>query len=249
MGISAAAGVFLGLTGAFATDEAALPVRLAYWVGVCVLGSIAGTGATAAATRVQGLSARRWMLGAAVFALLTVILTPIIWAVTQLVFGEGLDLSRLPAFAAPVAIVTAAMTALSFTLNQAPVMTRATSSETPAAVTAGREPPQTQAPARFLDRLPLKLRGATLLGVESEDHYLRLHTSRGQDLILMRLSDALTELDGLEGAQTHRSWWVARDGFDGARRSDGRALLRLRNGVEAPVSRTYARALRQAGWF
>ncbi len=38
---------------------------------------------------------------------------------------------------------------------------------------------------------------------------LHFHTDRGSDLILMRLSDALTELKGLEGAQTHRSWWVA----------------------------------------
>jgi hypothetical protein len=249
LGLAGLAGVFLGLTGAFSTGEAALPVRLVYWVGVCLLGSIAGTAATAAATRVQGLSARRWLLGAVVFVLLTVILTPTIWAVTHFVFGASLDPSPLPAFLAPVATVTAAMTALSFALNQTPVMTHAPSSGPLAFGSAEGQPPQAAAPARFLDRLPPKLRGATLFAVESEDHYLRLHTSRGQDLILMRLSDALVELDGLEGAQTHRSWWVARDGFDSARRSDGRALLRLRNEVEAPVSRTYARALRQAGWF
>jgi DNA-binding LytR/AlgR family response regulator len=243
------AGVFLGLAGAFSTDEAALPLRLTYWVGVCLLGSIAGTAATAAATRVRGLSARRWLMGAAVFILLTAVLTPSIWAVTHFVFGASLDPSPLPGFLAPVAIVTAAMTALSFALNQAPVMTHAPSLEPTPSGAAEGEPPPAAAPARFLDRLPPKLRGAALFAVESEDHYLRLHTSRGQDLILMRLSDALAELDGLEGAQTHRSWWVARDGFDSARRSDGRALLRLRNEVEAPVSRTYARALRQAGWF
>src|SRR5258708_5237804 len=42
-------------------------------------------------------------------------------------------------------------------------------------------------PPKFLERLPLKLRGAEVWAVEAEDHYLRLHTSRGQDLILMRL--------------------------------------------------------------
>ena len=65
----------------------------------------------------------------------------------------------------------------------------------------------------------------------------------------MRLADALVELEGLEGAQVHRSWWVARDAIEGAMRGNGRATLKLRNGAVAPVSRTYARALRAAGWF
>ena len=85
--------------------------------------------------------------------------------------------------------------------------------------------------------------------MEAQDHYLRLHTSKGLDMILMRLSDAIAELEGIEGAQTHRSWWVARDGVDDARRADGRATIRLKDGAEVPVSRTFARALRQAGWF
>jgi DNA-binding LytR/AlgR family response regulator len=97
--------------------------------------------------------------------------------------------------------------------------------------------------------LPLKLRGAEVWAVEAEDHYLRLHTSKGQDLILLRLSDAVAELEGVEGAQTHRSWWVAKAAVRDARRGDGRATLTLANGVEAPVSRAYARTLREAGWY
>ena len=85
--------------------------------------------------------------------------------------------------------------------------------------------------------------------MEAEDHYLRLHTSRGSDLILMRLADAVAELEGIEGARTHRSWWVAKDAVVDAKASDGRAVLKLKNGAEAPVSRTYARALRQARWW
>jgi hypothetical protein len=105
------------------------------------------------------------------------------------------------------------------------------------------------AEAKFMARLPEKLRGAELFAVEAEDHYLRLHTSLGQDLILMRLADAIAELDGLEGAQTHRSWWVARAAVVRTERLDGRAALTLKNGAEAPVSRGFAKALRAAGWF
>lgn len=102
---------------------------------------------------------------------------------------------------------------------------------------------------KFLERLPLRLRGADLWAVEAEDHYLRLHTSRGQDLILMRLADAVAELDGLEGAQVHRSWWVARAALTDVKLGDGRATLTLKDGAQVPVSRTYAKALREAGWY
>ena len=33
------------------------------------------------------------------------------------------------------------------------------------------------------------------------------------------------------------------------RKRKGRATIRLKDGAEVPVSRTFARALRQAGWF
>jgi DNA-binding LytR/AlgR family response regulator len=65
----------------------------------------------------------------------------------------------------------------------------------------------------------------------------------------MRLSDAVAELDGIEGAQVHRSWWVARDAIADAKRGDGRATLTLKDGSEVPVSRTYARILRQRNWI
>ncbi|MDB5460698.1 MAG: DNA-binding response regulator, partial [Caulobacteraceae bacterium] len=91
--------------------------------------------------------------------------------------------------------------------------------------------------------------GGELYAVQAEDHYLRLHTSRGTDLILLRLADAVAELEGIEGAQTHRSWWVAKAAVTDVRRADGRATLTLRNGVEAPVSRSYTGALRDGGWF
>jgi DNA-binding LytR/AlgR family response regulator len=65
----------------------------------------------------------------------------------------------------------------------------------------------------------------------------------------MRLSDAIAELEGLEGAQTHRSWWVAREAVESARRDGDRVTLVLKSGAEAPVSRPNVRPLREAGWF
>jgi DNA-binding LytR/AlgR family response regulator len=135
----------------------------------------------------------------------------------------------------PVA-TTAALCALSFLVRRRdPVETHAAAADAPA--------------PKFLDRLPSKLTGGALWAVEAEDHYLRLHTSLGSDLILMRLGDAIAELEGIEGARTHRSWWVARDAVRRVERDDGRVILHLPDGVAAPVSRAYAKLLRAAGWF
>jgi DNA-binding LytR/AlgR family response regulator len=101
---------------------------------------------------------------------------------------------------------------------------------------------------RFLDRVPDKLKGGAIYAVQAEDHYLRIRTSKGSDLILMRLSDAIAELEGIEGAQTHR-WWVAKDGIAEVKRAEGRVALSLKDGSEAPVSRPNVRALRESGWI
>jgi len=131
---------------------------------------------------------------------------------------------------------TAALTALAFLVRRRdPVETHAAPADAP--------------PPKFLERLPPRLAGAELWAVEAEDHYLRLHTSLGQDLILLRLGDAISELEGIEGARTHRSWWVARGAVRGVEREDGRATLALPDGKTAPVSRAYAKTLRAGGWF
>ncbi len=101
----------------------------------------------------------------------------------------------------------------------------------------------------LLDKLPVGLRTAELWSMSAEDHYLRVRTERGDALILMRLSDAVAACDALEGARTHRSWWVAKSAVAEIRKSDGRGVLILKDGVEAPVSRTYYPKLREAGWF
>lgn len=99
---------------------------------------------------------------------------------------------------------------------------------------------------KFLARLPAKYRGAELYAVSSEDHYLRVHTDRGEELILMRLSDAMRELEGAAGLQTHRSWWVSHGGVDQLTRDNGKQTLTLKSGVVVPVSRSFAQAVRDA---
>lgn len=98
----------------------------------------------------------------------------------------------------------------------------------------------------FADRLPPGF--GAVHALKGEDHYVRVIGEGKEALILIRLRDAIAELGAAEGMQVHRSWWVARDGVLDARR-DGRALtLLLGGGIEVPVSRDKAAALKTSGW-
>jgi hypothetical protein len=90
----------------------------------------------------------------------------------------------------------------------------------------------------LLGRIPPDLRGAFLC-LQMEDHYVRVHTSKGSALILTRLSDAVLELEGVSGLRVHRSWWVATEAVQTARRVGRTAQLSLSNGLVVPVSRPY----------
>ena len=101
---------------------------------------------------------------------------------------------------------------------------------------------------RFLDRLPPEL-GSELIALEMEDHYVRAHTALGSELVLLRLRDAIAELDGIEGLQVHRSWWVARGSVEDVVREGRNVRLKLARGIEAPVSRANVAMLKEAGWI
>jgi DNA-binding LytR/AlgR family response regulator len=84
--------------------------------------------------------------------------------------------------------------------------------------------------------------------VEAEDHYLRVHTDAGEELITARFGDALVELAGWPGFRTHRSWWVAACAIEDVRWRRGRGEARLTSGLTVPISRSQAQALKVAGW-
>lgn len=237
LGVAAVAGGFLALSGAFGSDRAPLILRLAYWISLMVIGGLWGHLCATIISRRFDIDRRPWLAAVLLTGAISAPLTVVVWAMTGVIFGPGPQrFETLPQFLLPVTLVTAAMTVLNIFLRRAaPVSTHAAVAGAP--------------PARFPERLPPRLRGASLLAVQAEDHYLRVHTDRGSDLILMRMSDALAELEGLEGAQTHRSWWVARDAVRDVARGDGRAILTLTGGLTVPVSRRHARALREAGWY
>ena len=232
LGVAVVAGLFLTFSGAFGTGDIPIAGRLAYWMTLMGLGYVWGAFiATYFFRDGQRRTGNRWLDGLVAALVMSAPFTLVVWAATTYMLGSNIPVRGLPILFGTVLMVSLALTAINMLI------------ETP------RETHATAAPPKFLERLPLKLRGAEVWAVEAEDHYLRLHTSKGQDLILLRLADAVAELEGIEGAQVHRSWWVARDAITDAKRGDGRATLTLKDGAEVPVSRTYAGLLRERGWI
>jgi len=232
--VALVSGVFLTFAGAFGTGDVPLGQRTIYWMTLMVLGYAWG----AFVARYFFSVARRglgniWLNGLVAALVMSIPLTAVVWVASRFMQGSQIPFRAMPFMFGSVFLVSLAITALNILIE----------SRRAAIAHEGSVPP------KFLERLPLKLRGSEVWAVEAEDHYLRLHTSKGQDLILLRLADAVAELEGIEGAQVHRSWWVARDAIADAKRGDGRAVLTLKDGSEVPVSRTYAGLLRERGWI
>ena len=227
----------LCLTGANGTDAFPLARRLAFWLIVMVAGT-----AIAQLTHAwldRALRLRVWQEVVVMTLVITPPITLVVWLVAAVFDGAHPDLAALPLLILPVLVISACMAMLHATVNRVPLQSHVHPAEPIAA-------PACDA---FRARLEFKYRQAEILALAAEDHYLRVHTSAGETLILMRLYDAIRELEGIEGSQIHRSWWVAKDAVADIMRGDGKVDLVLKGGLRAPVSRRYQKALKAGGWL
>ena len=235
--VATVAAFAMTLTGAFGTGSIPLIPRLFYWLVVMEAGALIGVGVTIGMHAWGKLAERPWLEGGAISLLIALPLTLVVLGTTVAFFGaRSIAASGIFFLFAMVLVVTAVITAINYATTH------------PALPPPSEAPPQPVRP-RLAERLPRHLREARIHALQAEDHYLRVHTDAGSDLILMRLGDAIPELAPLDGARTHRSWWVAREAVQSVARKDGRAELTLPGGVIAPVSRSAYPELRDAGWF
>ena len=100
------------------------------------------------------------------------------------------------------------------------------------------DPEHDAAEIRFLSRLPREV-GREIISISMQDHYVRVTTSRGSVMILIRFSDAVAELADYPGAQLHRSHWVASGQAKRILREKNRTMIELVDGRRLPVSRPY----------
>ena len=107
------------------------------------------------------------------------------------------------------------------------------------------EPKPAAAPQSwFFDRLPAMV-GRDVVFLNVCGHYIKVVTTSGSCLVLMRFADAMAALGDL-GLQVHRSYWVAHRHIIGILRRDERTLVRVTGPHEIPVSRTHLSAVRAA---
>lgn len=230
----AGVGLLLSLLGPYRTLDFPPLLRTAYWLAATIGAGLACIAADAAlGPKVRGF----WMRIAAVALAMTPPVTLYIYALNAWM----LDLPRrpwlMPQLACQVLVVLLLVMALRALAWRRIVETRTIV-----------VPPLPEAERTFRLRLSAKRRGARLIAIEAEDHYVRVHTDAGSELLLMRFSEAVDELAQAYGYRLHRSWWVAAEAIEAVRWRRGVGEARLAGGITAPVSRSYAGALREAGW-
>jgi hypothetical protein len=237
LGLMVLVGLFFTATGLFQSDQAPWPVRGIYWCSVMVVGGLIEMAAEIGWEKFAPATWRRaWRSFLPVSVLATTPQVGVVIFFEASLFQARGDLSDLAGTWVGVFTVMTAMVAL---LRLSRIQ-----------LDLHRAPPPDLAPVMpslIADKLPANLSGAELVALQAEDHYVRVFTSRGSQLILLRFGDALTAVADLPGFQLHRSWWAAQGALESARYSRGTGEASLRGGLKAPISRTYAAALREAG--
>lgn len=227
-------GLLMAELGPYRTLDAPQPLRTAYWL-LAVLGSglLGITVDYALVRRVRDF----WLRVVLVSLAITPPVTLYIYALNALMLHLPRRWWLLPQLGWQVLLVMLLLMTLRGLLRRRVVETRTVVM-----------PPLPEAERDFRLRLSAKRRTARLIAVEAEDHYVRVHTDAGAELVPMRFSEALEKLSRAYGHRVHRSWWVAAEAIEGVRWTRGSGEVRLCGGFAAPVSRTYAATLKSAGW-
>lgn len=218
------AGTVLAILAPFGTDTMSLMLRFLFWIGMCLVGGL-GAGLTDLTAKIFKVELPNWQyaLGQSFTASLAVATVMLI--LTTIIYGT-------PSWP-QVLMVLFYVWVISTTISIIGMLIRKSRADTPA-----------NERAALYERLPPKLRSGKIYALAAEDHYVRVITSKGEVLLLMRLSDAVKETAPLQGLSPHRSWWVAEGGAQKIKKSE----IVLHTDQTVPISRTGMKLVREAGW-
>lgn len=251
--VMVALGLLIGLLGPFGTFEAPPAARMVSWVIWLLAGYIF--------FRPTGIVAN-WLCEATglprfagTLLALVVASVPVTLVITMMAMHKSFaDALRWPGFWtmylyiwAVSAVVATAMTAI---FRRGGVTPSAPAPAPPTGPEAESEPERAPPPAEpAAPTLSLPPGFGPVRALKGEDHYVRVIGEGREELILMRMRDAIERLGAVDGLRVHRSWWVAKDAIASVRRDGRTAVITLTTGHEAPVARDMMPQLRAAGWL
>jgi DNA-binding LytR/AlgR family response regulator len=239
--------LIFALTGPYGTLDRLMPgARLGYWLALHAMAwSIAIVFSVIAETLLRRYVASmfaRMMIGSVVAAL------PIGFGITLVdfaFFGTLPTVSgslRQSLGSIPLCALFCILTYLTMH-RQIAMATAETDLTEPTTISMPEIRPRAPQPP-ILSRLKPENRGA-LIRLTVRDHYTEVVTTRGRELVLLRFGDALMEIGNIEGIRLHRSHWVATDQVASLKRDNGKLFVVARDGIEMPVSRSYAEDVRR----
>lgn len=227
----AAVSAVLCLIGPFGTlSSLTLLPRAAYWTGLTVSGYVIGYLIGYAVLRPDRSGVAHWARILVAGGLTGLAMTAVVSVVNWPVFGTVPFVGQARALVGPTLVISVIVMAVIdlFSRHLSP---------------ARANVPQT---VPLLDRVPFDKRGP-LIAISVEDHYVRVRTTKGEEMMLMRLADAIREVGPTKGAQVHRSHWAAFDQVASVTRDGDRAVLHMTAGGDIPVSRRHIPTIKEAG--
>lgn len=228
--ISIFVGGFLGLAGAFGTSDEPLLSRLSLFIIASLIGSTFAFLTSYVLDKFINDDDRPILYHILFLIIMAIPTTFFIMLLGSVFFHFDISLKRYLWFMPTVILIAGFFTILHSLIERVPFQTHIST-----------KPDETP---KLIHRLPIKYRNSEIYAIKSEDHYLRVYTSLGDELILYRFGDALKDLEGIEGVQTHRSWWVAINAVEEVQKDYGKNFYLLKNQIKAPISRSFIKNLK-----
>lgn len=250
----AALSLALAVSGPFGTYEHCTFLTRLWCFSVLVgLGLMYGIGARAGLQSIfPTLSFWRASL-IVIGASLVILPVPLLFLLARLTMLRPTSLPSLTETAAIVLVFGLATAAIRWTMARASVVPADVSrAGSPDAVRPAEEAVAMDdaelAPPRLFSRLAAVDAGQ-LIRLSARNHYVDVVTDKGTSSLLIRMSDAIAELDGIDGLRVHRSHWVAAQAVRGHERKGDKRLLILADGARIPVSRKLQRDVATRGFL
>ncbi len=101
-------------------------------------------------------------------------------------------------------------------------------------------------PPKFMRRANSGI-GTEIIALAAEDHYVRVHTPLGNDLIFCRFGDAVSEMPKDVGMQIHRSYWVRTSAITNFWKEGNLYRIEAGDGLSMPVSKRFLGLLKANG--